>query len=461
MAKKNRNNKGLEGIKEYREDDVTGNKSDEKPSFGEKAKAIRDRFKLGPHHKMERFIATVGVTMTFLLLFTVVAFANHRTDVKEMNTTQALFTQNFSFSLSGESGTVEGIYGNKDRTDVSTLIKLSNPGEMSMNADNYQLFITGQNKMKQEPKVTFALFGSTGYGMVRFQHDEPIEQNILEVTIRSNENLSGRDSENTEFTTDVDDDRDNSYSQHDQARIYINPGAEGVEVFDGYKSGEDDPVKLYMMLVADAQDKEIHSEIKAQEKELEKLLKREKEYSSRLVSSGYVPPEQPWFIKGDYVDDDGVFRPAKNVTRAFVFDYWSNTIHEGYLNQVIDSMSEYNDYMKKQSDVVTNTSTDDEWDKRLDEQMKETVDMTEELEREDGSTLVLSQVETGKSSSTQVAVKESTQMLNSVWQTYIREKSTLQRTLLQKLIVLDADVQSQKEGYSEVTSDKEDKVFFY
>lgn len=409
-------------------------------------KGLRDKLKLGPHHKMERFSILVSTSLLFLLMFTGTAFFNHRSDVQALSTSQAVFTDKFKFSLSDQSGTVEGIYGNEEKTDAMILIKMNNPQEMSSDPNNYQLWVTGQKKpLKVQPDITFSLFGSTGYGVIRFKSEEPLNREIMSVTIRSYSDLS------SSVGGGAGKDLDESFNEYDQARIFVNVGAENVEIIDGFKAGEDDPTKLYIGLIAKDEEALIQEEIKEITKELGKLLNREKEYSNRIINMGYIPPETPSFIKGDYVDEEGIFRPATTMNLGHKIDYWSKSIEDGYLSQVIGDLSEYAEYSKKHSLQG--------YDVDGDEDINEDVPYIDILQHNDGSELDTGTVITGTSSSVEVDVKDSLESLLTTWRSYTSSKVKLQKDLLNKLIVLDANVQSQKIGYK--VRDAEKGVIFY
>lgn len=426
----------LRGLKDSREKNQEEEVQQEKPSVVERVKGLRDKLKLGPHHKMERFTVVLGATLSLLLSLTVMAFFSYRSDVANLESSQAVLTNDFEFSLSSQQGHVEGVYGNKDKTDVMVLLQFQNPQEMSMNAKNYKLFITRQQgTMDYKPKVSFSIFGSTGYGIIRFQNDKPLKQEVLDITIRANKDLSLDDNDGATYTGDTDN-LDESFSEYDQARILVNVGANNVETLKNLKPNETDPRKLYIALVAHEEDSAIHEEIEKTTAELERLLERAKEYSSRLTTMGYIAPEEPWFIKGDYVDKHGVFRPATRLSQSFNINYWSKDIHDGYISQVVDDFSKFDDYMAQFSTTGDNAE-------------EEKVEQITELKRKDGTVLDLDAVTTDESPTDQVAAKDALESLVSTWETYVDDKATLQRDLMRELLLLDADVQSQPVSYTE------------
>ncbi|MGX1195856.1 hypothetical protein [Metabacillus sp. SLBN-84] len=419
----------------------------EKRSLAGRLGSLRDRLKLGPHHKMERFSIMLGSTLSVLLLFSVLSFVVNRADIAKSVSAQAIYTENFAFSLSDQKMYVEGVYGNKEKTDVMILLRMQSPETMSSDANNYELFITGETKsLSYKPRVSFSLFGSTGYAIIRFQHSETIPQEVADITIRANAALS----EQAEPAPDKES-ADGSFGKYDQGKLFVNPGASDVKTLEGLDDGETEPTKLYTALVAETRDKEIREAIKTQTSELGKLLNREKEYTNRLVAAGYEPPKTPWFVEGDYVDDKGVFVAAQNLAGAHIFDYSTKTIRDGYIDQVMDDLSTFDAYMKKQSEQETI--------RQKDPSKIEQVERVELLKGTDGAVLDLKNVATGTSPSAQVAAKGSVESLQSTWRTYLTVKNKLQRDLMRDLLILDADVQSQKSSYSVLTDEK--SVQFY
>lgn len=439
----------MRGLNNQKVTDDSDTEAQEKSAFGKRIELIRDKLKLGSHYKMERFTGGLGLTLSFLMLFSILSFVTHRADVVKHVSAQAVYTEDFNFSLTNEKMYVEGVFGNKDKTDVMVLLRMQNPEAMSSDAKNYELFITGEKKeLSYQPNVSFSLFGSTGYGIIRFQSEEPIPKEIADITIRSNAELSAEDGSGS---SGDEDSTDGSFSDYDQGKLYVNPGADDVKTLDWLKTGEKDPTKLYTALVAESIDDEIHAEIDTQVDELAKLLNREKEYTNRLVSAGYEPPKAPWFIAGDYVNEDGALVSANDLPRAFDIEYATKTIRDGYINQVMDDLSSFDAYMEEH--------TENGAPETKDSSREEQVERIETIKAENGTELDITTVATGTSPSAQVAAKDSVESLQSTWRSYLNLKSKLQRDSMRQLLILDADVQSQEVSYS-VQSDK-DAVKFY
>lgn len=440
--------RGLRGVVE--KENVEEKSQEEPKTFFEKAEQLKNKLKLGAHHKMERFTVMLGVSVLCLTLCTGIAFTKNRIDIANMAVSQAVFTTDLEFSLSKQTGNVLGVYGNAENTDRMILLKFENPANMSADAKNYQVFVTGQNRaLKYQPETSFSVFGATGYCVIRFQQDEPFPNEILDITIRSNSKLTGM-AKPTEETTDA------SFSKFDQVKLYANIGADKVVILDTLKTGEKDPIKLYTALVAEPKDQELHKTVKSMTEDLKILLARKAEYENRITSFGYVAPIEPIVIRGDYIDDQGIFQSQTDVVLSYDFDYSTKTIADGYLKQVIGNMSEYNDYMKAHTEKGVDSTV------LARKAERETVVPTViAVSSVNGSELDFKTVVTGTSPSSDVAVKDAYQQLESTWKSYIDLKRELQIATAREFLVLDADVQSQTIGYNEISSEDENAIFYY
>lgn len=436
----------LKGVRSA-DDSPVEKENAEAKGFGARLISLRDRFKLGPHHKMERFTILLSGTLMFLLLFTGISFAGHQSKVATQLSVQSVFTTDFTFSLSQQRGNVVGVYGDADRKDVMVVFQMANPETMSADASNYEVFLTGEkDEMEYKPEVTFGLFGSTGYGMIRFEHDEGMQNEVLDVIIRSNSSLTETGSVSDEDLVDA------SFGTFDQAQIYVNPGAGEINEMDTIEPGEDDPSRLYAALVAETEDAEIRTRIDKETKAIQTAINQADEYQNRLVAAGFKPPETPWFVEGDYVDDEGVYHAAKPLLGSYGITYDGRSLLDGYINQVADDLNDYDAFIVAYEERLFDARNDDLTP-------KEEVENVKVLTRDDGSELDLSGVTTGSSPTAQVAAKESTEALRRVWQSHLAAKKTIQTELALELLLLDADVLSQPSMYSEASGEK--TVYFY
>lgn len=415
-----------------------------KPTLGERLAELRDRFKMGSHHKMERFGILLGATVVGLVLVTGASYSNYHAKMTNVETTTALVSTDFSFSKTGQGGKVVGVFGDEGHKDVFVLFQLDDPKSMSTAAKNYQVFITGE-KENLEPEMIptgeFALFGSTGYGYIRFEDKQGLENGALRVTIRANEKLAADNGPATE-TFDASD------AKYDQGTFLVNPGAKQLTP-STLALGESDPSKLYRALVGQAADDAVRVKITESTTKMASLLNRSKEYENRIRSAGYIPPAIPKFVQGDYVENE-VLHTASDVFNAHKVDYASTTLADGYVKQVTSDEASFDGYMAawRERELVNTTIT------------SETIKAPDGVKNKTGEKMRFETVIDGESPSAQVGVKTATMDLFQVYQDYLTEKRKIQREYAYDLLVIDADVQSQNATFSRVTSTKK-HIFFY
>lgn len=411
---------------------------DEKSPFLERLSNVRDKLKLGQHHTIERFSILFGVSAVSLTLITGVAFTQNRIEMSRQSTETAMVSSDFSFSLSGQTGVVQGVYGDEANTDVFVLIRFNDVSSMSLDASKYELFITGQKGETEPSKVSFSLFGATGYGIIRFQDEDGLENQLLDVVLRANTTLADKGA-------GTDGSGDSSFANFDQARIYVNPGADGIGN-STLAVGESSPSVLYTALVAEAADNEVRGRIATATGELKTLIARADEYKNRLVSSGYIAPPTPWFVEGDYIDERGELVPATYVPGAHELNYSDVTLRDGYVNTLVGDLEAFAAYIDEKDAFVPAKDAP-----------TINVEMPTELEQQDGSPVTLDKIVDGKSPSSQVAAKSALSSLISTWRTYGVTKERIQKDMTRELLVIDADVLSQPDMYSS----NEDVATFY
>jgi hypothetical protein len=321
----------------------------------ETAKTYAAKLKLGPHHAIERFgviTSVVAATFAMLLVGTIVsATANNRARLDET----ALYTASFTTSRTELSGTVDGVYTNGEGTRALVLMRFddSAAGSFSTDAANYQAFLTGSNEQLDTQALATAItgsivvFGSTGYLGVVLESDAPFEQQIASLTLRANSELVYKEGTGRELREDLQD--DGSFTEFDQWRLFVNPGASGTEEAASLEGGSIDPAALYYELVVAEQEQEIRAAMDEQLMEMRTVLARIDEYDGEMsrvnVDGVFIePPQVPVQVDGDDVTGE----PADGETestlaletdwvdpRGYDFDWRSGSVEEGYLDAVM------------------------------------------------------------------------------------------------------------------------------
>lgn len=211
----------------------------------------------------------------------------------------AQYTSSFTMSLSGTTGSVQGVYTNTDHTRSFVLLKFNDVTNIPVKADKYQLFLSGcdrnQNydKIKSNPDAQIYMFGSTGYMGIYLYSAEPFPSQILNLYLRSLVNFSG-----TSSTTGHDDE---TFNQYDQARIYFNPGGSYATKADFLDEDDWTIFDIYEELVSRPAEKSIRTLLRNDLKDMlnQKLLMDE--YTNRIVDDGLMEPAMPSAIAGDVI----------------------------------------------------------------------------------------------------------------------------------------------------------------
>lgn len=263
-------------------------------------RALLSKLKLDSHHKMERFAVSLAVCGTLLCVNLIASGAHAHTEHKRLMTTKSLYTTNADFSKSGVAANVKGIYVLPDHRTGYLVFKLANASSsMSLDPNKYSVFVTAYNaKNLDHPKMTGDVFilGSTGYMGVMLYDAQGFSNQVLDVVIRANVDLSGVQASN------VPSNADKSFAKFDQMQIFVNPGAHDVLVLNDLKSksrltGEE----MYMLFEGSATEESLTKTYKGLEQQEAVLRTRIKEYTSRLKSYGVENITKPEWVKPGYV----------------------------------------------------------------------------------------------------------------------------------------------------------------
>lgn len=325
-----------------------------KETLGERMAKIRDRFKLGPHHRMERFSLFALLSTSFLLLFITTSGVTAFMKFQKVGQVSAVLSEQASFSISGATYSILGLYGSPEKGDVYTLLYTEDIDKISTSSKKYNLFIRTMKYDKMETngmKASFVVFGSTGYAAVRLQSSEPIQKQPLNVTIRSNADVTLANEETPVF-------KDESFNQFDQATFNINPGADGVISLDHVKPHETNYTNFYLETITAKEDTKQRERYTALVQELRVNLNKQAEYEERIRSVGFVPPNRPRYIEGDKVSEDGTFEPSENVPFTVPLDIKGRTIYDGYYNQVFKEKDTYTSYQDRIRSNLTDQKRD-------------------------------------------------------------------------------------------------------
>jgi hypothetical protein len=335
----------------------------------DKAKTLGTKFKLDSHHAIERFGVFFGaIVVSSVLIFGasgVSAFTNNQ---HELSST-ALYTPTFITSKTDISGSVPGIYTNETKTRAMVLMKFNDTSQVSVNAEDYQGFLTGStlDLNQQALKVSVAgsvyVFGSTGYMGVMLDSDEPFSPQIMDLTMRANAELVYKEDDGT-----ADEEAmagDGSFQKYDQWRVFFNPGGTDVTVSEALGGDTVDVGAVFDEIVLSVDEDKLRTTMDAQLALMKTDLNRINEGTAELErttadggSLRLMPPEVPVQLAGDVIegsaktDDEPSSLKLKTdfvMPLGYNFDWRNGSVKEGYLEDLIPKDSNYVSYLAQRA----------------------------------------------------------------------------------------------------------------
>lgn len=291
---------------------------DRAPSWIERAKTARQefsrRFKLGSHYTIERFavimaaLSLSGVLVVGMTVWGAISAGN--TVLGET----ALYSTSFVSSRTGVKGTVEPVYVNSDRDRALVLMKFETPSQMSSNAADYYVYGTGIDggpgggPEKLEKPLAGALysFANTGYLGIILEAPDGFAPQLINLTVRARKELM------TPRNQPTAPGMDNSFIEHDQWRIVINPAASGalhLPALDSERIPEPENVFAYAVTWREEQakrkilDRKL-ADMKTQLTRISNFTSMMGQTSARVGADPNVrllPPTLPREIEGDSI----------------------------------------------------------------------------------------------------------------------------------------------------------------
>lgn len=379
-----------------------------------------NKYKLGNHHKIERFGMTVISGLVVLFLISGFSFIRNTSKQNVQATVTAKYTTDITYSLSQNKGVVDRVVRSEDGKSAYLLLKMEDVSNMSLDASTYTVYLTStKGDLAFSPAGSFFIFGSTGYMGVMLHDDAGIPNQILDVTIRANVDVRSEAGSNT-----ISDDVDGSFSKYDQARIYVNFGAEEAEVNKSLNDNDIEPSDLYYELVSHDLDKVLHEELDKAYDNLDRLNTRADEYINRIVSAGYVAPDEPEWLDDKFVVPGGIMLNHEK------------TLSDGYVNQVLSDYSQFSEFMvNKSKERSSETITSDALS-------------VKELTSTTGGVINLDEISDGASTPTEVALKTDMSTLTTTWSSILTQKQVIQTDINRRLLLLEAEQRDQNTIFS-------------
>lgn len=386
---------------------------------------ILSKLKLDSHHKMERFgVIFICILLSFAVICTTI-FLKKMEDDKVTLGSQVMYSTSFSSSRTATTGSVSQIYCSDDRTKCFVLLKFDDVKNISLNAENYRVFVTGTDLAQRNQQLLSApsggiyIFGSTGYMGIYLVESRGFPEQILDVIVRMSSELSVVDDEALDEAVFTD----GSFKKYDQFRIYFNPGASAYTTIPCLNEGQVDIFNLYADSVTAASEMQLREDLDASLESMRAQQKLIGEYAERLERDSIVVPDAPEAIRGDEIieNEDGTlsFKPANIIATGFDFDWRSGSIREGYLDALCGNLSypQYFTQKAAETDVVRFSVSGLKW---YDHDGNDMSGITDEL-------------------GTSVTIQNDITNMTKAWSDYYELKQKYQCEQLKSLLLLEVD----------------------
>lgn len=435
----------------------------------------------GKHKAIERFIVLFSVLMVCMsvLMGTIVVRKNTADALKMSN--QAIYTTEVTMSRSHVTGQVIDVMVSEDKTKTMVLWKMDSMANLSADAEDYMMFLTGSTKnqgyddLKCQPSGGIYVFGVSGYMGAYLVNGTPFESQILNLVIRGIKDYSSQTSASGEANVaEVPQGGDASFEKFDQMQIYFNPGAsqahhvefldaDTIDVKDMYAEAVSavEKAKVRELLAQDLQTM-FEAQRKANRYEVDLTDETQGVYGATLapldVPEEFKNDEIVAYSKADgselswsdnqngWVDENGTKYDSDNyyldLKTDYVFDggydfAWQEDVEGGYLEDLCGSLS-VDEYFKKQNDLL----------KKMQEEGKNNFSQQDlKFYYSDGSEFV-----SGSSTEDDPKVaklSEGVKNLTNAWKTYYTTKLTFQTVHLKALLDAERDLDIVTNTYSD------------
>lgn len=330
-------------------------------------KGLSTTLRLDSHHAIERFGVLFGVlTLSSVLIFGTAGVSSLANQQESLDST-TLYTPAFTTSRTQVAGDVTGVYVSSDRTRAMVLMQFNGSSVMSANAEKYQAFLSGATSDLQDQALKTSMtgeivvFGSSGYMAMVLDSDAPFEQQILNLTMRSNSELVYKPSDSRKLREDLAGQK--SFTEFDQWRLYFNPGASGATETPALDGDQFDAGAVYNDLVIAPAEEGIRNELETQLEQMKVDQARIAEYMAegqRVSVDGVTLqlPELPAQIAGDRITGEAsVGEKASTLQmdtdwvspKGYDFDWRDGSVAEGYLDEIVPDDESYVTFLADKS----------------------------------------------------------------------------------------------------------------
>ena len=281
-----------------------------------------------------------------LVLMTFVSIYNKFGLDQQNLSANAIYTSSVTLSRTNQTGTVAGVFVNKDKTRGMVLIQMKDVTKISSKAQDYKVFTTAVNlNQKQEalesvPSGSIYVFGSSGYIGLYFVDNAGFNSQIFKSTVRLEKEFVNVDDSNIKEEV-----AGTSYAKYDQMDIYFNLGASKAVELKALDKENLSVQDLYVEAVGSSIDDEQRAILTEDLKHMSKLKLQIEEMHDRLEqisidNVGLVVPELPEEMKSDTFsgEKDDIMMSTDYVYKGGINFNWQKVqFEDGYFNAINNS----------------------------------------------------------------------------------------------------------------------------
>ena len=300
---------------------------------------------LTSHYKIERFTLLLSLCVVLITVNISIIFINYEKDRHKALDGTVLYTANFSSSKTQSGGEIEGVYFNDTNTRCFLVMNLGDCTNLSLNPDEYQIFVCGSNmsgeykKLKKSPNIQATSYIVNDFNKqiklcTLFTAPEGFQNDILKVTYRCNSATSNEADSSANAN-------DSSYAQFDQWDIYMNFGgsyytrgirpfmnAETISISDMYKQ----------TVVAD-EEAELRKNLDELSANMRKSIAKMVDLENILTNNKVIIDNRPEGINGDAVSQENNLMTNWVYSNGVMYDWRNGSIAEGYIDKLRNSKS--------------------------------------------------------------------------------------------------------------------------
>lgn len=391
----------------------------------------------GSHYKMERFGVMFFALLTAMAL--VVGSIGIRKAAMDKVTLgdMAVYTTEFTSSLSMNGGQLVNLWVNDSRTQCFILLHWDDMTSVVTDAADYEVYLTGRSPngrkeaLQCAPFGNFYVFGTTGYMGLFLVDMDGFPSQIINCIVRCNRMVNGMPDPVPEYS-------DASFSTYDQIQFFVNPGGALASTASFLTEGRMSVYDIYEATAAAGQEAQIRASLNDTLKSMQASLDAINEYTYRVKQDDIVVPTTPIQIRGDSITQDEAGNYHLNtdyvVQGAYTFDWQNGSIQQGYLEDVLEEAG----YRRADRYII-------------DQQAKaqnNTMDLSALRWVYNDGTVFSTTTGSGAVMSSVAQTQKDIQNLTQAWSTYYNLKVSYQTAQLEQLLRLELEISEATSAYT-------------